>query len=201
MRRPLAGLGFGLAASGPAWAGSYRCSAGTSCSGAGAMACTHRGGGPGYRWGRGPDWTTTGVIRPVTEITSSIDITIHRFTRDWTDQVFVDAALTLQAAWCAVGQVAAVVDLAGREPAIRHDQGTAMPHGLVRQHRRNQSHGGIRDRPAKRPPAHTAFHRGHIEILYHDLTVGARQLGSELVGSFPPQMHAPPIEAGQLGFR
>ena len=29
----------------------------------------------------------------------------------------------------------------------------------------------------------------------------ARQFGAELVGGFPPQVHAPAVEADQLGFR
>ena len=49
--------------------GSYRSSGGVGCSGVVAMACTNqRCGWAGYRWGRGPDWATTGVIRPVTEV-------------------------------------------------------------------------------------------------------------------------------------
>ena len=98
--------------------------------------------------------------------------------------------------WCA-----AVVDLAGREPAIGHGQGAAMPDGLVGQLRLDQTHRGIGDRRAGKPgapcPVSSRPHRG----LRHDVAVGARQLRGELVGSFPPQMHAPAIQPGQLGFR
>ena len=65
----------------PPGAGSYRSSGGVGCSGVVAMACTNqRCGWPGYRWGRGPDWATTGVIRPVTEIQRSVDVTVDDFT-------------------------------------------------------------------------------------------------------------------------
>lgn len=84
------------------------------------MACTNRGGWPGCRWGRGPDWTTTGVIRPVTEIQSSVSVAVDYLARYRAEQVFVDAALALQPARCAVGAGAAVVDLAGGKPAVRH---------------------------------------------------------------------------------
>src|SRR5882757_3203545 len=81
---PLRGLGFGLAASGPTWVRSYGCSGGTACCGVAAMACTHhRGDGPGYRWGRGPDWTTTGGFRPVTEIQCSVSIAIENLPSLW----------------------------------------------------------------------------------------------------------------------
>jgi hypothetical protein len=99
---PLRGLGFGLSVSGPAWAGSYRSSADTGrCSGVRAMACTNRLGWPGNRWGR-PDWTTTGVIRPVTEIARSIVITVDDLAGLWTYQVLVDAPRAEQPARGAV---------------------------------------------------------------------------------------------------
>src|SRR6185437_4530960 len=72
---------------------------------------------------------------------------------------------------------------------------------LLDQLRPNQSHRSIRDGPAKRSPAHALFHGGHVEILDHDAAVGARQLGGEPVGGFPPQVHTPAVEADQLGFR
>ena len=75
------------------------------------MACTNHGcGWSGYRWGRGPDWTTTGGIRPVTEIARSVAVAVDDVTGDRADQVLVDAALTDQAARGAIGLVAAVVD-------------------------------------------------------------------------------------------
>src|SRR5262245_44496496 len=135
------------------------------------MACTNRLGWPGYRWGRGPDWTTTGVIRPVTEIQHSISIPVDHYAGDRADQALVNPALTLQPARGAIRQGVAVVDLAGWEPAVRHDQGAAVPGGFVGQHGRDQPHCGIRHRPAKRPAAHTAFHRGHVEIFDHDVAV------------------------------
>lgn len=150
------------------------------------MACTNRGGWPGCRWGRGPDWTTTGVIRPVTEIQSSVSVAVDYLARYRAEQVFVDAALALQPARCAVGAGAAVVDLAGGKPAVRHRQHAAALGRFVSQLRRDQTHCGIGDRSAKRPPAHAAFHRGHVEVFDHDLAIGARQLGGELVGCFPP---------------
>ena len=199
---PLRGLGFGLAASGSAGAGSYRSSVGAGCCGADAMACTNqRCGWPGNRWGRGPNWATTGVIRPVTEISGRVDVAVHDFTGERAHQVLVDSAFTDQAAWGAVRCGAAVVDLAGGKPAIRHDQVAAVAGSLVDQLRPNQSHRSIRDGPAKRSPAHALFHGGHVEILDHDAAVGARQLGGEPVGGFPPQVHTPAVEADQLGFR
>ena len=72
---------------------------------------------------------------------------------------------------------------------------------LLDQLRPNQSHRSIRDGPAKRSPAHALCHGGHVEILDHDAAVGARQLGGEPVGGFPPQVHTPAVEADQLGFR
>lgn len=150
------------------------------------MACTNLVGWPGYRWGRGPDWTTTGVIRPVTEIDSSVSVAVDDFTCLRADEVFVDPAFTLQTARAAVWGGAAVMDLAGRVPAIRHDHGAALPGGLIRHHRRHQSHRGIEDSAPVGTFPHAAFHRGHVEIFDHDLAVGARQLCGELVGCFPP---------------
>lgn len=150
------------------------------------MACINRFGWPGYRWGRGPDWTTTGVIRPVTEIQGSVSIAVDDFTCLRADEVFVDAAFTVQTARGALWGGAAVMDLARWVPAIRHDQGTATPGGLIRHHRRHQSHCGIGDGAPVGAFAHAAFHRGHVEIFDHDLAVGACQLCGELVGCFPP---------------
>ena len=91
---PLRGLGSGLAASGLTGVRTYRSSAGAGCSGVRAMACTNRRcGWPGYRWGRGPDWTTTGVIRPITEIQGSVAVAVDDLARGRADQVFVDATL------------------------------------------------------------------------------------------------------------
>src|SRR5208337_2169543 len=149
------------------------------------MACAnHCGGWPGYRWGRGPDWTTTGVIRPVTEIKRSIAISVNVLTSEWAHQLLVDVPLTDQPARRAVRLNAAVVDLARWEPAIHHRQRRAVTGGLVGQLRLDRTHRGIRNRPAKRPPAHTAFHGGHVEVFDHDVAIAARQLGGELVGGF-----------------
>src|SRR5271156_321319 len=54
---------------------------------------TNRCGWPEYRWGRGPDWTTIGVIRPVTEIQRSVSVTIDDFTGVRAHQLLGDAAL------------------------------------------------------------------------------------------------------------
>src|ERR1700739_755419 len=98
------------------------------------MACTNLWcGWPGYRWGRGPDWTTTGVIRPVTEIQRSIAIPVNGITGQWTDQLLVDVALTDQSARRTVRLSAPVVDLARWEPAIHHRQHRAVTGGLVSQ--------------------------------------------------------------------
>src|ERR1700694_1072069 len=99
------------------------------------MACTNRGGWPGYRWGRGPDWATTGVIWPVTEVSGRVVITVHNFTGERAHQVLVDAVFADQPAWCAVRCGAAVVNLAGREPAFRDRQHPAVADGLVHQQR------------------------------------------------------------------
>jgi hypothetical protein len=116
------------------------------------MACTNLFGWPGYRGGRGPDWTTTGVIRPVTEIERSIVVAVNDVTGVWADQFLVDAAFADQPARCAIRCGVAVVDLAGGKPAIRHRQHSAVTGGLVNQLRLDQTHRGIRDRPGKRPP-------------------------------------------------
>ena len=89
------------------------------------MACTNRFGWPGCQWGRGPDWATTGVIRPVTEITRSIVIAIDDFTGLWAHQLFVDPVLADQTAWPTVRCGATVVGLAGGKPAIRNRQRAA----------------------------------------------------------------------------
>ncbi len=70
---PLRGLGFGV-----------------------AMACTNRFGWPGYRWGGGPDWATTGMIRPVTEIQRSVPVTVNDFPAEGAHEVFVDATFADQ---------------------------------------------------------------------------------------------------------
>src|ERR1700694_3274275 len=107
------------------------------------MACTNRFGWPEYRWSRGPDWATTGVIRPVTEITRSVSIAVDDFAGLRTHQQLVDASFADQPARGAVRCGAAVVDLAGREPTVRHDQLAAIAGGLVGQHRPDQTHRGI----------------------------------------------------------
>src|SRR5258707_2057506 len=110
---PLRGLGFGLSASGPAWAGSYRCSGGAAGCGVAAMACTnHVGGWPGYRWGRGPNWATTGGFRPVTEIQCGVCVAVNDLPGLLAEQGFVATAFTPQAPRCAVGLGAAVGALA-----------------------------------------------------------------------------------------
>ena len=85
------------------------------------MACTnHVGGWPGYRWGRGPNWATTGRFRPVTEIQCGVSVAVNDLAGLWAEQVFVDTACAHQAARCAVGLGVAVMDLARWEPAIGH---------------------------------------------------------------------------------
>jgi hypothetical protein len=112
------------------------------------MACTNRRcGWPGYRWGRGPDWATTGVIRPVAEITGSVDVTVDDFTGEWAHQQFVDPAVAEESTRCAVWCSAAVVDLAGCEPAIGHHQVSAVAGGLVGQLRPDRTHCRVGDGP------------------------------------------------------
>jgi hypothetical protein len=165
------------------------------------MACTNRCGWPGNRWGRGPDWATTGVLRPVPEVAGRIDIAVHEFAGLRAHQLLIHSALADEAAGGAIRQAVAVVDLTGREPPIRHRQDTAVAGGLVGQLWPDRAHRGIRYGPAKRPATHPLFHRGNIEILNNDVAVGARQLGGEPVGGFPPQVRTPAVEADQLGFR
>ena len=183
---PLRGFGSGLAASGPVWAGSYGNSVGAGWSGVGAIACTNRRGWPGYRWGRGPDWATTGVIRPVTEIARRVEIAVHHFAGLGADELFVDAAFADQSAWCAVGLVAAVVDLARGEPAIRHRQHRAVESGFVGQLWGDRAHRCVGHGSAERPSTHALFHGGHVKVFDHEVAISARQLGGELVGGFPP---------------
>ena len=150
------------------------------------MACTNRFGWPGCRWGRGPDWATTGVIRPVTEITRSIVIAIDDFTGLWAYQLFVDPVLADQTAWPTVRCGATVVDLAGGEPAIRDRQNAAAAGCLVGQLRPDRPDRSVGNRPPKRPPTHALLHGIHVEILDHDVAIAARQLGGELVSGFSP---------------
>jgi hypothetical protein len=165
------------------------------------MACANRFGWPGYRWGRGPDWTTTGMTRPVTEIKRSVSVPVDDLTSEWADQVFVDPALADQPARRAARLGASVVDLAGRKPAMRHCEHRAMAGGLVGELRPDRAHCGIGHRPAKRPPTHTAFHGLQIKVFDHDVAIAACQLSGELMGGFPTQVHAPAVQPGQLGFR
>src|ERR1700737_3717505 len=53
------------------------------------MACTNRFGWPGNRWDRGPDWTTTGVIRPVTEIARGVCVAVDDCTGVWNPAVIL----------------------------------------------------------------------------------------------------------------
>ena len=111
-------------------------------------------GWPGYRWGRGPDWTTTGVIRPVTEIQRSVAVAVDDFTgAAGRSGVCRCGPCRPGGTGCRLGVVAAVVDLAGGEPAIGHGQGAAMPGGLVGQLRPDQSHRGIGDGAPETPAA------------------------------------------------
>src|ERR1700737_3501621 len=135
------------------------------------MACTNRFGWPGYRWGRGPDWTTTGVIRPVTEIKRSIAIAVNDFSGLRANQLFVDVSLADQPARRAIGCGVAVVDLAGRKPAIRDRQHAAETGGLVSQLRLDQTYCGVGDRPAEPPTAHPEFHGGHVEVFDHEVAI------------------------------
>jgi hypothetical protein len=148
------------------------------------MACTNRRcGWPGYRWGRGPGWATTGVIRPVAETTCSVDVTVDDFTGEWAHQQFVDPAVAEESTRCAVWCSAAVVDLAGCEPAIGHHQVSAVAGGLVGQLRPDRTHCRVGDGPPVGAPPHAAFHRSHVEVFEHHVAIAARQLGGELVGS------------------
>jgi hypothetical protein len=113
-------------------------------------------------------------------------VAVNDFTGVWADQFLVDAAFADQPARCAVRCGVAVVDLAGGKPAIGHRQHSAVTGGFVRQLRCDQTHAGIRDRPAESPPAHTAFHGRKIEVFDHEVAIAARQLGGELVGGFGP---------------
>jgi hypothetical protein len=149
------------------------------------MACTNRSSGwPGCRWGRGPDWTTTGVIRPVTEIKRSVPIAVDDLSGLRANQMFFDAAFANQPARAPVRCGATVVDLARWEPAIRYRQDAAEPGGLVGQLWLDPTHCGIRAGSAKRPQAHAAFHGLQIEGFDHDVAIAARQLRGELVGGF-----------------
>jgi hypothetical protein len=125
------------------------------------------------------------VIRPVTEITRSVSIAVDDFAGLRTHQQLVDASFADQPAWGAVRCGAAVVDLAGREPTVRHDQLAAIAGGLVGQHRPDQTHRGIGNGTPVGTPSHAAFHGRQIEVFDHDVAIGARQLGAELMGSFP----------------
>ena len=106
----------------PPGAGSYRSSGGVGCSGVVAMACTNqRCGWPGYRWGRGPDWATTGVIRPVTEVAGRVGVAVHELP---TGGAHPHPLTELEVG---VVAAAAVVGLGGGEPAIHHHQPPARP--------------------------------------------------------------------------
>jgi hypothetical protein len=59
-------------------------------------------------------------------------VAVDDVTGVWADQFLVDAASADQPARRAVGCGVAVVDLAGRKPAIRHRQHGAVTGGLVR---------------------------------------------------------------------
>ena len=93
-----------------------------------------------------------------------------------------------------------MVELAGGKPAVHHDQGCPRAGGLVDQLRSDQPHRSVGDSAAESPPPHAAFHRGDVEIFDLDGAV-FRQLGGELVGCFPPQIHATAVQPGQFGFR
>jgi len=141
------------------------------------------------------------VIRPVTEITRSIVIAIDDFTGLWAHQLFVDSALADQAAWSTVRCGAPVVGLTGGKPAIRNRQRRAGTSGLVDQLRPDRPDRSVGNRSPKRPPTHALLHGFHVEVLDHDVAIATRQLGGELVSGFSPQLHAPTVEAGKLGFR
>jgi hypothetical protein len=112
------------------------------------MACTNRRSGwPGYRWGRGPDWATTGKIRPVTEIQRGVDVAVDDLTGQGARQPLADSVFTDQPAGGTVGLSAAVVDLAGGKPAIRDNQLAAESGGLVDQLRPDR----ICAKPTRRP--------------------------------------------------
>src|ERR1700694_3055176 len=133
------------------------------------MACTNRRSGwPGYRWGRGPDWATTGKIRPVTEIQRGVDVAVDDLTGHGARQPLADSVFTDQPAGGTVGVSAAVVDLAGGKPAIRDNQLAAESGGLVDQLRPDKTHSGVRHGPPERRAPHATFHGGHVEIFAHD---------------------------------
>src|ERR1700739_3172936 len=121
------------------------------------MACTNLFGWPGYRWGRGPAWTTTGVIRPGTKIQRSIAVAVNDLTGEWAHQLLVDETLSDQPAGRAVGLVTTVVDLTRWEPAIHHREHTATAGGLVGQLRPDRAHGGIGNGPREATPVPAPF--------------------------------------------
>src|ERR1700682_2776411 len=109
------------------------------------MACTNRCGWPGNRWGRGPNWAITGVIRPVTEIARSVVIAVDDLTGARAHQLLVDTAAAGQPARCAIRCGATVVDLAGGKPAIGHGEHTAVASGLIGQLGPDRPHRSVGD--------------------------------------------------------
>src|SRR3954451_20579189 len=94
-----------------------------------------------------------------------------------------------------------MADLARRKPSVRHGELAAVTRALISELRPNRTHRAVGYRPAERPPAHTLFHSGQVEIFNHYLAIGTRQLAGELMGSLSPKMHTAAVEANQLGFR
>ncbi len=178
MRRPLArGLGFGLAASGPAWAGLY------GSPPAPDDPVSRRRPVPTVVVGPGADGAVvpTGPRLALSGITEFKAAFLSRSTPvTEAEQVFVDAALALQPARCAVRGWCSPWWMAGGKPAIRTVQHARCASPFCK--RRDNIAASETDR-RKRPPAHAAFHRGHVTRVFdHDLAAGA--LGDELVGCF-----------------
>ncbi len=104
-------------------------------------------------------WSADHDIRPVTEIQSSVSVAVDYLADYRAEQVFVDAALALQPARCAVGAVQPwwIWLEANQRSAISTPLRPFVSPAAAR-----PSHCGIGDRSAKRPPAHAAFIAAHV---------------------------------------
>lgn len=141
------------------------------------------------------------MTRPVAEIAGGIHVPVHPLPGDRAAQQLVQPVLAFQPARAAVRPGAAMVQPGGGEPAIGDRKDTAMAPCLVVQLGADTAEGGIGHRPAERPPAHAALHRGEVQVLHHDLAVGCREAGGQLVGCFEAEVDAAAVEALKLGFR
>ena len=133
--------------------------------------------GPGTDGARGPDWATTGVIRPVTEIATRVFVAVDEFAGLRTYQQLVDASVADQPAQGAVRLRCSRggsgwTGTNGPPPSARRP----IAGGLVGQHRPDQTHRGIRNGTPVGTPSHAAFHGRQIEVFDHDVAIGARQL-------------------------